>query len=148
MDRGGRRARWRPARALALLAACAWPSAAGAQVADPELVARIFQGLAVRQQIEAIVPAATARLLEAPGATARDRRVLRAIVARAFAPDRLLRATQDAFLDRFEGKFVAQGPYQNRTIFESLDLAWSLLRAFPKELLKKIPKKQKLQNMI
>ncbi|KAH8085518.1 hypothetical protein JL720_7504 [Aureococcus anophagefferens] len=46
-----------------------------------------------------------------------------------------------AFLDRFEGKFVAQGPYQNRTIFESLDLAWSLLRAFPKELLKKIPKK-------
>merc|ERR1712216_1064252 len=46
-----------------------------------------------------------------------------------------------SFLDRFETKFVAQGPYQNRTIFESLDLAWSLLRAFPKELLKKIPKK-------
>ena len=41
-----------------------------------------------------------------------------------------------SFLDRFETKFVAQGPYQNRTIFESLDLAWSLLRAFPKELLK------------
>merc|ERR1712071_730186 len=33
------------------------------------------------------------------------------------------------------------GPYQARTIFESLDLAWSILRAFPKELLKKIPKK-------
>ena len=31
-----------------------------------------------------------------------------------------------SFLDRFETKFVAQGPYQNRTIFESLDLAWSL----------------------
>lgn len=31
---------------------------------------------------------------------------------------------------------------QSRTIFESLDLAWSLLRSFPKELLKKITKKQ------
>ncbi|KAF1775945.1 P-loop containing nucleoside triphosphate hydrolase [Phytophthora cactorum] len=39
------------------------------------------------------------------------------------------------------GKFIAQGPYQSRDIFESLDLAWSLFRAFPKELLKKIPKK-------
>ena len=45
-----------------------------------------------------------------------------------------------SFLEKFETKFVAQGPYQNRTIFETLDLAWSLLRAFPKELLKKIPK--------
>ena len=46
------------------------------------------------------------------------------------------------FTDKFEGKFISQGPYQSRTIFESLDLAWSLFRAFPKELLKKIPKKQ------
>jgi len=46
-----------------------------------------------------------------------------------------------SFLERFEGKFIAQGPYQARSIFESLDLAWSILRAFPKELLKKIPKK-------
>merc|ERR1712113_1312550 len=46
-----------------------------------------------------------------------------------------------SFLERFEGKFIAQGPYQARSVFESLDLAWSILRAFPKELLKKIPKK-------
>jgi len=46
-----------------------------------------------------------------------------------------------SFLERFEGKFVSQGPYEARTIFESLDLAWTILRAFPKELLKKIPKK-------
>ena len=46
-----------------------------------------------------------------------------------------------SFLEKFEHKFVAQGPYQARTIFESLDLAWSILRGFPKELLKKIPKK-------
>merc|ERR1712227_414829 len=46
-----------------------------------------------------------------------------------------------SFLERFEGKFISQGPYQSRTIFESLDLAWTILRAFPKELLKKIPKR-------
>lgn len=46
-----------------------------------------------------------------------------------------------SFLERFESKFVSQGPYEARSIFDSLDLAWSILRAFPKELLKKIPKK-------
>jgi V-type H+-transporting ATPase subunit B len=35
------------------------------------------------------------------------------------------------FVEKFEGKFIAQGGYQNRTIFESLDLAWELLRTFP-----------------
>jgi V-type H+-transporting ATPase subunit B len=34
---------------------------------------------------------------------------------------------------------VKQGPYENRTIFESLEKAWSLLRTFPPESLKKIP---------
>ncbi|KAI8466655.1 MAG: vacuolar-type H+-ATPase subunit B3 (VHA-B3) [Monoraphidium minutum] len=42
------------------------------------------------------------------------------------------------FLDKFERKFVAQGAYENRTIFQSLDLAWSLLRIFPRELLRRI----------
>jgi V-type H+-transporting ATPase subunit B len=46
-----------------------------------------------------------------------------------------------SFLEKFEGKFISQGPYQNRSIFESLDLAWTILRGFPKELLKKIDKK-------
>ena len=45
------------------------------------------------------------------------------------------------FLEWFEGKFVVQGSYKARTFFESLDLAWSILRAFPKELPKKIDKK-------
>ena len=44
-------------------------------------------------------------------------------------------------LERFECKFVAQGLYEARIIFESLNLAWSVLRAFPKELLKNIDKK-------
>ena len=34
-----------------------------------------------------------------------------------------------------------KGPYENRTIFESLDKAWGLLRTFPPEQLKKIPHK-------
>ena len=42
------------------------------------------------------------------------------------------------FAQKFEKKFVAQGAYENRTIFDSLDLAWSLLRIFPRELLRRI----------
>lgn len=45
------------------------------------------------------------------------------------------------FLDKFERSFVAQGAYEKRSIFESLDLAWSLLRIYPKELLNRIPAK-------
>eukprot|EP01041_Mallomonas_annulata_P009773 gene9773-20322_t len=45
------------------------------------------------------------------------------------------------FVEKFEGKFIAQGPYQNRSIFESLDLAWDLLRTFPQNLLGKIDHK-------
>ncbi len=44
------------------------------------------------------------------------------------------------FVENFEAKFVNQGAYESRTIFESLEIAWSLLRSFPKELLKKITK--------
>lgn len=32
-----------------------------------------------------------------------------------------------------------QGNYENRTVFESLDIGWQLLRIFPKEMLKRIP---------
>merc|ERR1711967_45804 len=47
------------------------------------------------------------------------------------------------FIDKFETKFISQGPYENRDVFPSLDIAWSLLRIFPQELLKKIPAKIK-----
>jgi V-type H+-transporting ATPase subunit B len=36
---------------------------------------------------------------------------------------------------------LSLGAYESRTIFESLDLAWSLLRIFPKELLNRISPK-------
>jgi V-type H+-transporting ATPase subunit B len=42
------------------------------------------------------------------------------------------------FLEKFERKFVSQSAYDNRTIFDSLDQAWSLLRIFPRELLRRI----------
>lgn len=45
------------------------------------------------------------------------------------------------FLEKFEKNFIGQGHNENRTIFESLDLAWSLLRIFPKEMLNRIPQK-------
>lgn len=45
------------------------------------------------------------------------------------------------FHDKFEKKFVSQGPYETRDIFTSLDVAWSLLRTFPKTMLKRIPEK-------
>lgn len=45
------------------------------------------------------------------------------------------------FLDKFERNFVNQSAYEKRSIFESLDLAWSLLRTFPKDQLNRIPAK-------
>ncbi|KAF5093391.1 hypothetical protein D0Z03_002435 [Geotrichum reessii] len=45
------------------------------------------------------------------------------------------------FLEKFETTFIAQGAYENRTIFESLDQAWSLLRIYPKEMLNRISPK-------
>ena len=45
------------------------------------------------------------------------------------------------FLDKFERTFISQSAYESRSIYESLDLAWSLLRIYPKELLNRIPKK-------
>ena len=45
------------------------------------------------------------------------------------------------FTDKFEKKFVTQGPYKNRTIYKSLEEAWKLLRSFPKNMLKKISSK-------
>ncbi|KAI5462190.1 P-loop containing nucleoside triphosphate hydrolase protein [Mariannaea sp. PMI_226] len=45
------------------------------------------------------------------------------------------------FLEKFERQFISQGRYESRTIYESLDLAWSLLRIYPKELLNRIPAK-------
>ncbi|TDH02440.1 hypothetical protein EPR50_G00173120 [Perca flavescens] len=43
------------------------------------------------------------------------------------------------FLTKFEKNFIAQGAYENRSVFETLDVGWQLMRIFPKEMLKRIP---------
>jgi len=45
------------------------------------------------------------------------------------------------FLEKFEANFVSQGRYEDRSVEESLDIAWELLRTFPRTALKKIKKK-------
>lgn len=47
------------------------------------------------------------------------------------------------FIDKFEDRFVRQGPYEKRDVFDTLDVAWELLRIFPEDMLKKLPKKIK-----
>lgn len=43
------------------------------------------------------------------------------------------------FLEKFEKTFITQGNYEARSIEESLDLGWNLLRIFPREMLNRIP---------
>lgn len=70
-------------------------------------------------------------------AIGKDVQAMKAVVGEeALSADDLLYLE---FLQKFEKQFIAQGPYENRTIFESLDIGWQLLRIFPKELLKRIP---------
>ena len=42
------------------------------------------------------------------------------------------------FLTEFETKFLKQGQSENRSIFESLDIAWGILRMFPERLLQRM----------
>merc|ERR1712227_252410 len=49
------------------------------------------------------------------------------------------------FLGKFNQEFVNQGPYEYRSIFQSLDLGWELMRTFPQAMLKRIKPKTKQQ---
>ncbi|CAO4361274.1 unnamed protein product [Caenorhabditis nigoni] len=53
----------------------------------------------------------------------------------ALSPDDLLFLE---FLGKFEKNFISQGHYENRTIVDSLNIGWELLRIFPREMLKRI----------
>jgi len=46
------------------------------------------------------------------------------------------------FLDKFERNFVSQGHNDNRDIITTLDLAWGLLRTYPRDLLTRISVKE------
>ncbi|KAI5639427.1 ATP synthase alpha/beta family, nucleotide-binding domain-containing protein [Phthorimaea operculella] len=70
-------------------------------------------------------------------AIGKDVQAMKAVVGEeALTPDDLLYLE---FLTKFEKNFITQGNYENRTVFESLDIGWQLLRIFPKEMLKRIP---------
>merc|ERR1712072_297398 len=70
-------------------------------------------------------------------AIGKDVQAMKAVVGEeALTPEDLLYLE---FLSKFEKNFIAQGSYENRTVFESLDIGWQLLRIFPKEMLKRIP---------
>ncbi|XP_073969361.1 V-type proton ATPase subunit Vha55 isoform X1 [Rhodnius prolixus] len=70
-------------------------------------------------------------------AIGKDVQAMKAVVGEeALTPDDLLYLE---FLTKFEKNFISQGTYENRTVFESLDIGWQLLRIFPKEMLKRIP---------
>ncbi|CAN8075715.1 unnamed protein product [Agarophyton chilense] len=72
-------------------------------------------------------------------AIGKDVIAMKAVVGEeALTPDDLLYLE---FHEKFEKKFVAQGAYEIRDVFSSLDLSWSLLRTFPKSMLKRIPGK-------
>ncbi|TRY65443.1 hypothetical protein DNTS_008774 [Danionella cerebrum] len=70
-------------------------------------------------------------------AIGKDVQAMKAVVGEeALTPDDLLYLE---FLQKFEKNFISQGAYENRTVFETLDIGWQLLRIFPKEMLKRIP---------
>ena len=45
------------------------------------------------------------------------------------------------FGEEFEQRYIGQGPAENRTIQETLDLGWELLRLLPREELDRIDTK-------
>lgn len=74
--------------------------------------------------------------LYASYANGRDLRSLSAVVGEEALTDidrRYLR-----FADEFETKFVRQGPYEDRTIEKTLEIAWDLMAALPEAELKRI----------
>jgi V-type H+-transporting ATPase subunit B len=71
-------------------------------------------------------------------AIGKDTQAMKTVIGEeALTPEDLLYLE---FLEKFENKFVSQGPYDVRTIFKSLDTAWDLLRIFPQTSLTKINK--------
>merc|ERR1712224_217174 len=74
-------------------------------------------------------------------AIGQDTRAMKAVVGEEALSDDEHKYLE--FTDKFETEFINQGPYENRDIFTSLNIAWDLLRIFQPDLLKKIPAKIK-----
>jgi len=74
-------------------------------------------------------------------AIGQDTRAMKAVVGEEALSDEDMLYLE--FIDKFEDRFVRQGPYEKRDVFDTLDVAWELLRIFPQDMLKKLPKKIK-----
>jgi len=72
-------------------------------------------------------------------AIGREQQAMKAVVGEEALSDEDLKYLE--FLAKFEKNFINQGANENRSIFDSLDKGWELLRIFPPEMLKRIPKK-------
>ena len=80
--------------------------------------------------------AGTMNQLFAAYSTGKDNKELMSILGEAaLSPTDLLYAK---FADEFERRYVSQGPDENRSIQETLDLGWELLSILPKAELKRI----------
>ncbi len=80
--------------------------------------------------------AATMNQLFAAYASGKEAKELMTILGEAaLTPTDLLYAK---FADEFEKRYVAQGSDENRSVIETLDLGWELLRILPKSELKRI----------
>jgi V-type H+-transporting ATPase subunit B len=72
-------------------------------------------------------------------AIGRDVQAMRAVVGEeALSPEDLLYLE---FVDSYEAGFVNQGSAAGRTVAQSLDHGWELLRIFPREVLRRITAK-------
>ena len=80
--------------------------------------------------------AGTMNQLFAAYATGKENKELMSILGEAaLSPTDLLYAK---FADEFEKRYVAQGPEENRSVVETLDLGWDLLSILPRGELKRI----------
>merc|ERR1712232_620497 len=69
-------------------------------------------------------------------ASGKDVQAMKAVIGEEALTQEQLRNLD--FMFKFESKFIKQGKYETRSIFGSLDIAWALLRTFPREALKNI----------
>ena len=71
-------------------------------------------------------------------ANGRDLRSLSAVVGEESLTDTDRKYLR--FADEFEKKFITQGPYEDRSIEQTLDLGWDLLSSLPEDELKRVKK--------
>lgn len=70
-------------------------------------------------------------------AAAKDTAAMKAVIGQEALTEEDLNHLE--FLKKFEHEFIAQGQYESRDLYDSLNLAWKLLSLYPQQSLTKIP---------